>query len=513
MSKRRNQIRERIKARANAQIPESSVQERVVSAIRLCGGKASASRVQDTVNKDRGRILSLNEVKKVLENPGLFKKTSGNGDYVYQLIASSTTDAPVRRTESKPQNPAVKPYVTLDARLNRKRKYIKQNFERIVRYEEGYVLQRIYGIVFLWNDGGKVGHKIECQLTEDSKRYYLAKTYFESLRKDINEKVEEAFNDLSYQELQRVLFDARDGGDSNIDMKNLRRLLSARNEEILKRNTPIKKHEGAVGALEALGGYACLRDISRMQFGREVSDADIDLTRDELKAASHVGEDRGIYRLYEGYEENFTVVKPQQGKIVDKRSGPHASIAPGEKVLVVKRDAFSCLAHGHVVESLLVDIPVASARGITFKTVEIQHCTTEDKFFIFETDFMQALYGKIRKEDVLKTFVFEGKNWGLLYSTNLGLADKSPLNLAGYNVNQQDDLSEKARRRILVDVIEYGVLDPVTVKSYLSWYISHHGKQDKNWLAVKKWRSDLTFIQNRYTTNHIGRWVGKIKSC
>ena len=512
MSKRRNQIRERIKARANAQIPESNALERVVSAIKLCGGKASASRVEDTVNKDRGRILSLNEVKKVLENPGLFKKTSGNGDFIYQLIAFPTTAAPARRTESKPQNPPVRPYVALDARLRAKRNFVKRNFEHVVRYEEGFVMKRINGLVFLWDGNGKVDYKIECLLTPDSTRYYFTKKSFDGLKDEITDKVEQVFGDMTYQELQILLQDARAGGNSNLDMKNLRRLLSARNEESLNGNTPMKKHDGAVGALEALGGYASLRDISRVQFGREVSDADISLTMKELKAASHVGEDRGLYRLYDGYEENFTAAKPQQGKMIDKRTGPHASIAPGEKVLVVKRDAFSCLAHGHIIESLLVDIPIASARGITYKTVEIQHCTTEDKFFIFETDFIENLYGKVRKENVLKVFKYEEKDWGLPYSTNLGWADKSPLNLAGYNVNQQDNLSDNARRRILVDVIELGVLDPVTVKSYLSWYISNHGKQDKNWLAVEKWRSDLTFLQDRYTSNYIGRWVGKIRT-
>ena len=515
MSKRKDQIRERIKARAAEAVmsAESSAPKRVVKAIKLCGGRASVSRVLDTVNKDRGRILSYNEVKGILEEPSLFKKMpSSTGGFIYQLIDPPQTGIPVRRNESKTQNHPIHPWVTLDSRLNSKRKYVKNNFEAIVRYEVGFVMTRLYGIVFLWDEDGKIRYRIECLKTPDSQKYYYAKRVFDRLKDDIAEKVEQGFNDLSYQELQLILHDTRAGGTSNLDMKNLRRLVSARNEETLKRRAPVKKHDGAVGALEALGGYACLHDISRMQFGREVSEDDINKTRAELDAANHVGGGRGVYRLYEGYEDNFKVSEPEQGRIVDKKAGPHARIAPGEKVLVVKRDTFSCLSKGHVIESLLVDIPIASVKGVRYKTVEIQHCTTEDKFFIFETDFKEALYGKVRKEDVLKTFVFEGKNWGLLYSTNLGWADKSPLNLAGYNVNQQDNLSEGVRRKILVDIIELGVLDPATVKSYLSWYISNHGKQDKNWLAVKKWRSDLTFIQNKYTTNHIGRWVGKIRT-
>ena len=82
MSKRRDQIRKRIKARAaEAEMSaEASVPKRVIKAIKLCGGRASASRVLDTVNKDRGRILSYNEVKGILEKPGLFKRmSSSNG--------------------------------------------------------------------------------------------------------------------------------------------------------------------------------------------------------------------------------------------------------------------------------------------------------------------------------------------------------------------------------------------------------------------------------------------------
>lgn len=77
MSKRKNILRmmERIKARdSKATVnAESSVLKRVLNAIRLCGGRASASRVLDTVNKDRGRILSYNEVKGMKKYPFLIK--------------------------------------------------------------------------------------------------------------------------------------------------------------------------------------------------------------------------------------------------------------------------------------------------------------------------------------------------------------------------------------------------------------------------------------------------------
>lgn len=32
-----------------------------------------------------------------------------------------------------------------------------------------------------------------------------------------------------------------------------------------------------------------------------------------------------------------------------------------------------------------------------------------------------------------------------------------------------------------------------------------------NWLAVKKWESDLAYLKHKYTSKHIGTWKGKIK--
>lgn len=363
---------------------------------------------------------------------------------------------------------------------------------------------------------------------------YFTEGRFELVKRRNEHTIEVFFRKVSYEQVIRITKMKISGNTGRIlGRKALAGFLAAKESGgVLVRYEPsqndslIMKHSNQtqgtmpcddgeteeIKALTRLGGRGTLYEILRNIYGEQR------LTPEQCIASKATLMSTSSVKVNEDSDGNiyFTIVEKDRYIPEAKETGvdsdkPHISIAPGEKVLIVRRDMFTCLSKGHVIESMFADIPVASVHGLENRPVEIQYCRTENKFFMFESDFRENLYDRYDRRNVLKTFVYEGRNWGYAFSTNLEWAERSPLNIAGYNVNQDEDLSDAERHRILDEIIELGVLDPATVKSYLSWYLETLGRQERNWIAEKKWRSDLTYIQQKYTTNYIGKWKGRIR--
>ena len=168
--------------------------------------------------------------------------------------------------------------------------------------------------------------------------------------------------------------------------------------------------------------------------------------------------------------------------------------------IFIRNSNFGCLSKKHKMESFYTYIPVKNGSAIRTIKVYVDYCQNCKKFFISEQEFMDKLGAE--RGNVLRVFVNPD---GCTYygphqdtGDNM-LSSESPLKKAGYSVSKQDDLSSIERRQILDEVILYGIMDVVTVKAYLQFYIDFLGKNSVMEDAVMSWTMDLNYVKTMYS--------------
>ena len=90
-------------------------------------------------------------------------------------------------------------------------------------------------------------------------------------------------------------------------------------------------------------------------------------------------------------------------------------------------------------------------------------------------------------------------------------AEYSPLRRNGYNVAQGYGLTEDARHRILMFIIDHHILEKGMVTYYLNMFINTNGKSANNWYAAKKWEADRDFVLEYKLNEHPAIYVAKIE--
>lgn len=74
------------------------------------------------------------------------------------------------------------------------------------------------------------------------------------------------------------------------------------------------------------------------------------------------------------------------------------------------------------------------------------------------------------------------------------LADESRLYRLGYSVARNSSLTDKARKELLKKLIDEKKMEKDEIISFLKHLIKVNGQSEKNYLAVKKWQSDLNYV-------------------
>ena len=82
-----------------------------------------------------------------------------------------------------------------------------------------------------------------------------------------------------------------------------------------------------------------------------------------------------------------------------------------------------------------------------------------------------------------------------------GLAEKSVLNLCGYNVNMEEHLSTKDRRLILANIMDHNIVSKPKVIEYLTLFIASKKNMKNMKPAVQKWTADLEWVR-QYKINN-----------
>ena len=159
---------------------------------------------------------------------------------------------------------------------------------------------------------------------------------------------------------------------------------------------------------------------------------------------------------------------------------------------VIRRSTFKCLHDKHQLKNIEGIISVVNSDGCIEKhVIPAGYCSECNLYFI-----MESTYEKIRDVGTPLCRLTDEKNY-LQSNTNLkglNLAKESVLMQYGYNVSQEEGLSEKKRRTILASLIDNNILTKNDVISYLDFFINQKKSRSQYEKAIEKWENDRDFI-------------------
>ena len=160
-----------------------------------------------------------------------------------------------------------------------------------------------------------------------------------------------------------------------------------------------------------------------------------------------------------------------------------------DKDFVVHRNVFKCRHNNHHLIDIEAVLQIFTRQAKIVKhRIPAGYCPECDTFFIMESTYQTfAHLGKpictIQNE---RAYLY-----GDIEFSNSDFRAQSLLNQYGYNVNQQEKLSESRRRKILATLIDNKLLTKSDIIGHLDWCMDMHYQHEN---AVAKWQSDRDFV-------------------
>lgn len=173
---------------------------------------------------------------------------------------------------------------------------------------------------------------------------------------------------------------------------------------------------------------------------------------------------------------------------------------------LVRSQLKSCVSKNHNLDSIIVEIQVIDING-TIKNIEVNgfYCNDCKLYFILDSE-----YERIRRKGTPLCQIFEEIKYLNNNSNKFDLNYESILYSFGYNVNSQNNLSDKQRLKILTFIIDNGILSKSEVISYLNYFINMRIGRKEYQNAINKWKNDIKLL-NSYKSIKIDKKVDTIK--
>ena len=158
-------------------------------------------------------------------------------------------------------------------------------------------------------------------------------------------------------------------------------------------------------------------------------------------------------------------------------------------------------------ESVTAMVPCANVSFPVPITVYYEKST--QLYFINE-----EIYSRARREYglpylKLHTASFDEGASGKSFSA---LKMQSELRLLGYNVSASDGLTISARRDLLKEAMDSGILTKTEIMNHLEWLIHSRSKMSNMDNAIAEWKSDLLFVSEYRAFEQRAIWVKKFMS-
>lgn len=166
---------------------------------------------------------------------------------------------------------------------------------------------------------------------------------------------------------------------------------------------------------------------------------------------------------------------------------------------VIHGDMSDCESKDHDYEEINACIYVySSACGMQQYTVNAYYCNECKAYYINEAE-----YNILRRRGKLMCQVFSQKSFEKFKSeSNYGanLRPESLLHIAGYNVGQEDNLSEDVRHKIIEYVIESGLMKKSEVLYLLNYFIESRELMQSMEVPVSRWKADREWLRGYRST-------------
>ncbi|SOC17857.1 leucine-rich repeat domain-containing protein [Pseudobutyrivibrio ruminis] len=191
-----------------------------------------------------------------------------------------------------------------------------------------------------------------------------------------------------------------------------------------------------------------------------------------------------------------TKKKPEKQKNIDKSTYSGNNIITFDD-FIVKTNVYNCKNNGHVLKEVTAVVFCMDRKGnIIEQKVMAGYCQTCNQYYILEREYerLTKFYTILCRVVDYSYISNNSKFTGNMFAD---LKEESVIKQYGYNVNQQNNLSDIQRQSILALLIETGVLTKVEICSHLDWLINNRGYNSKKYaVAINKWEKDREYIEN-----------------
>lgn len=162
--------------------------------------------------------------------------------------------------------------------------------------------------------------------------------------------------------------------------------------------------------------------------------------------------------------------------------------------IIVIGDQTACIHDKHHSEEICIAVDFVKEDGSILRVeAKAFYCNKCNLFFMRKHDYrvmkVKAGDAKMCCQEIEQEKYYKGINF------NNNLNDHSILNVYGYNVNSNENLTAHQRQSILASIVDRGILSKNQIASYLGYFIRLNGNKTKNFLdAIEKWNADRDFI-------------------
>ena len=210
--------------------------------------------------------------------------------------------------------------------------------------------------------------------------------------------------------------------------------------------------------------------------------------------------------IYEEFEaEEDQIVHEEEDSSKDESSSDVEEPITTDYRTIFIRNRNTCAESGHDTKAVRVIVDVFWGNEVHPINVPATFCEECQIYFIEEKVYQDlSRRGRIMRQVMTLNEYYEYKSSNAF----MNYSPKSILNILGYNVNKQDNLSESERHIILDYIISSGALSRQNTIQYLEFFIRRSEKQKNMAEARRKWNADLTYL--RGTDNpeiHASRFV------
>ena len=159
---------------------------------------------------------------------------------------------------------------------------------------------------------------------------------------------------------------------------------------------------------------------------------------------------------------------------------------------IVKKSVFKCTYNEHKLVDIVAAVTIIDDEDEK-KLIKISagYCENCRTYFI-----MKSTYEMLRKRGIVLCRIIDEKEYRKYCDIYFdSLADESILMQYGYNVSQQEGLSETRRQKILAVIIDNKIMTKSEIISYLDFFISQRESRSQYQIAIAKWEKDRDFVQ------------------